>query len=80
MPVEAQVFEAWIWALAWERVSDAPLRKQRLVKFVIQQFPGIRTSNRKTQKRVGLEVLRQAELDPTLKMKIEREIKLAAKI
>ena len=30
MPIEAQVFEAWIYAAVTERVSDAPLHRQRL--------------------------------------------------
>jgi hypothetical protein len=33
MPIEAQVFEAWVYAAATERVSDAPLRRQRLLKY-----------------------------------------------
>jgi hypothetical protein len=78
MPVEAQVFEAWAHAVAWKRITAAPLRRQRLLRLAIQEFPGIRTADRKRQKQIGLETLKRAEVDPSLQMKIEREVKLAA--
>ena len=40
MPIEAQVFEAWAYAAAIERVSDAPLRRQKLIRRMIAAFPG----------------------------------------
>jgi len=40
MPIEAQVYEAWIAAIAFRRVHEAPLRYQGLIKRVIQFFSG----------------------------------------
>ncbi len=77
MPIEAQIFEVWIYALAFERVTDAPLKGQRIIKLAIKTFPGIRTAERKQQKKLGLNVLRQVQDDPTLKMKYRREVRLA---
>lgn len=78
MPVEAQVFDAWAQVVFWKRVSDAPLRNQPLLRFALKNFPGVRTADRKKQKQIGLETLKRAEVDPSLQMKIEREVKLAA--
>jgi hypothetical protein len=39
MPVEAQIYEAWIAAIAFPRVSEAPLRSQQLIRRVIANFP-----------------------------------------
>ncbi len=78
MPIEAQVFEAWIYALAFARVSDAPLRRQQLVKLCIKQFPRIRTADRKQQKKLGLDELQKLKDDPALRMQYSREVKLAA--
>ena len=44
MPIEAQVFEAWFYAITVKRVSDGGLKWQRIVKRCIQLFPGIRSS------------------------------------
>lgn len=79
MPVEAQVFEAWGATLGFRRIQDAPLRRQGLLRLAIRMFPGIRTADRKTQKRIGLLALQKAENDPSLRMEIEREVRLAAK-
>jgi hypothetical protein len=78
MPIEAQIFEVWIYALAFERVSDAPLKGQRMIKLAIKRFPGIRTADRKRQKQLGLDVLHEVKDDPALQMKYSREVKLAA--
>jgi hypothetical protein len=78
MPIEAQVFEAWIATIAFRRVSDAPLRSQHLIKAAITYFPGIRTADRARQKQIGLEVLEKALRDPTLEMKYSREVCLRA--
>jgi hypothetical protein len=78
MPVEAQVFEAWAHVVFWKRISDAPLRRQRILRLAIKEFPGIRTADRKKQKQIGLETLKRVEGDPRLQMTIEREVKLAA--
>jgi hypothetical protein len=74
MPVEAQVFEAYIHAIAYERVSDAPLRKQKLLKKVIQAFYGIRTASRRDQKKIALSFLRKALTDPSFKMEYSRKV------
>jgi hypothetical protein len=77
MPVEAQIYEAWITAIAFPRVSDAPLRSQRLIKAVIAHFPGIRSAaNRADQKKIGLAVLEHAETDPSLAMSFKRAVVL----
>ena len=78
MPVEGQVFELWIYALAFAKVSEAPLKGQRVIKLAIKQFPGIRTADRRTQKKLGLEVLNRIQHDPTLKMEFSREVRIAA--
>jgi hypothetical protein len=77
MPVEAQVFEAWAQVVYWKRISDAPLRRQRVLRLAIKEFPGVRTADRTKQKQIGLETLKRAEVDPSLQMKIEREVKVA---
>jgi hypothetical protein len=77
MPIEAQIFEVWIYALAFKRVHDAPVKGQRLIKLAIEQFPGIRTADRKKQKRLGLDVLQKLKDDPELQTKYSREVKLA---
>ena len=79
MPVEAQIFEAWAHVVYWKRVSDAPLRRQRVLRLAIKEFPGIRTADRAKQKQIGLETLKRVEGDPSLQMTIEREVKLATK-
>jgi hypothetical protein len=78
MPIEAQVFEAWGATLAFRRVQDAPLRRQGLLRLAIRMFPGIRSADRKTQKRIGLLALQKAKEDPSLRMEIEREVRLAS--
>jgi hypothetical protein len=42
MPIEAQIHEAFITTIAFAKVSEPPLRSQRLIRAVIQQFPGVR--------------------------------------
>jgi hypothetical protein len=75
MPIEAQVFEAWVYAAATERISDAPLRRQPLLRNMIQAFPGIRgTSTRAEQKTIGLKIMEQALRDKSLEMTIRREV------
>jgi len=76
-PIEAQIYEAWIAAIAFPRVSETPLRSQRLIKRVIARFPGIRSaSNRAEQKKIGLTVLERALTDPTLAMSFKRVVVL----
>jgi hypothetical protein len=74
MPIEAQVFCFWIRALAYERVSEAPLREQEDIKWAISQFPGIRRVGRKDQKRLGLDVLSRVKRDPELQLPHKREV------
>jgi hypothetical protein len=74
--IELQVFEAWWLAQVHEKVSDAPLRTQRVYRACIRRFPGIRTAPRAERQRLGLEALEKARLDPTLRMKIQREVKI----
>lgn len=76
MPIEAQIYEAWIAAVAFPKVSKAPLRGQQLIRRVIQYFPGIRSANRVEQKKIGLKVLERALADPTLQMKFKRDVEL----
>jgi hypothetical protein len=75
-PVELQVYEAWSFATAYPRVSEAPLRSQDAIRRAIAHFPGIRTADRKTRASLGLTALDKALLDPRLVMEIEREVKL----
>lgn len=79
MPVEAQVFEAWIYALAYKRVSEAGLRRQRLIKLCIREFPGIRTATRQQQKTLGLAAMNRALADPSLQMEYKRVVELPSK-
>ena len=74
MPVELQVYEAWRWALAFERVRDAPLRTQPVVRRCIRRFPGIRRASPAERLRIGLEVLERALGDPRLRMTIQRDV------
>lgn len=75
-PVELQVYEAWWFATAYGRVTDAPLRAQSLIKSCIGHFPGIRRADRTKRLALGLTALEEARLDPSLVMEIEREVKL----
>ena len=80
MPIEAQVFEAWAYAAAIERVSQAPLRRQQLIKRMIAAFPGLRrASDRAEQKRIGFEIMEQALRDKSLEMVIRREVPAKSK-
>jgi hypothetical protein len=80
MPVEAQVFEAWIYALAYLRVSEAGLRRQQLIKLCIREFPGIRTATRQQQKALGLAAMKRALTDPSLQMEYKRIVEVPSKI
>jgi hypothetical protein len=79
MPIEAQVYEAWATAIAFGRVSDAPLRRQELIRKVIAHFPGIRSADMAGKKAIGLKVLNQALRDPSLEMAFSREVVLPQK-
>jgi hypothetical protein len=75
-PIEMQVFEAWWFATAHVRVSDAPLRAQETIRRCIRRFPGIRSSDRRRREALGLAALDQASLNPKFVMAIEREVRL----
>lgn len=77
MPVHAQVYEAFFLAKTWPQASQLPLRKQRLAKDLFKAFYGVRSADRLKQKRIGLGVLQNALANPSLRMEIDREIKLA---
>jgi hypothetical protein len=64
-PVELQVFEAWYFATAFEKVSAAPLRVQPIVRRCIKRFPGIRGVSRAEQQRIGLEQLEKVRHNGT---------------
>ena len=74
MPVEAQVFEAWIFATTIEKISDAPLKRQAALKRARARFPGIRSADPPTRRKMGREALEQALADPTLRMNYRRTI------
>ena len=74
LPIELQVFEAWWFAWAYNKVSDAPLRSQPLIRKCIKPFPGIRRVSRAEQQRIGLQQLETARHNPAFKMKIQREV------
>jgi hypothetical protein len=74
-PVELQVYEAWWFAQAFEKVTKAPLSVQPVVRRCIRLFPpGIRRAPRAERLRLGLEELKKARLDPSLRMEIQREV------
>jgi hypothetical protein len=77
MPIEAQVFEAWVYAVAFDDPAKAPADRREDIKRAIKGFPGISSApDRTAQKKIGLEVLTSAEHDPLLRMKINREVTL----
>jgi hypothetical protein len=77
MPVEAQIYEVWVYSLAYAKVAEAPLRAQGMIKFAIRQFPGIRTADRRAQKKLGLDLLNRMINDPDLQMQYRREVRAA---
>ena len=74
LPIEAQIYEAWLIAKGVEKVSAMPLRGQKLIRSLIQHFPGIRSANAAAQKKLGLEALQKAKSDPSLEMTIQRDV------
>jgi hypothetical protein len=81
MPIEAQVFEAWAYTANIKRVSDAPLRVQKLIRRAIVAFPGLRrATDRAAQKRIGLETMERALKDKSLEMTIRRLVPEKAKL
>jgi hypothetical protein len=77
MPIEAQVYEVWVTALAFPHVSLAPLRGQHSIRRAIALFPGLRgATDRVEQKKIGLAAMQQSLRDPSLEMKFRREVVL----
>ena len=76
LPIEAQVFEAWVFATTVKRVTVGGLRWQQKVKACIQLFPGVRAAPRSLQKHIGLEVLTEALTKPHLQMQMKRTVEL----
>jgi hypothetical protein len=75
MPIEAQVYEAWVNAVTFKDISDVPPHNQHLVMRAIALFPGVREApTRAEQKTIGLRVMERALRDPSLKMKINRVV------
>ena len=74
LPVEAQVFQAWAMAIAFDKISEAPLRSQPLLRKLAAKFAGVRTAQRPQQKEIGLRAMREAVADPSLKMNFRREV------
>jgi hypothetical protein len=75
-PIEMQVFEAWWFATAHVKVSEAPLRAQETIRRCIRRFPGIRSGDRQKRQALGLAALNQASLNPNFVMAIEKEVRL----
>ena len=74
MPIEAQVYEAWISAIAFPKISEAPLKRQPLLRKLIAHFSGIRSADPAQRRKIGLAAMEKALQDPSLKMKIRHEI------
>jgi hypothetical protein len=74
MPIEAQVFEAWIHAIAYGKISEAPLRRQAQLKKIIAHFQGIRSADPAKRRAIGREALEKASSDPKLQMQFRRKI------
>jgi hypothetical protein len=75
MPVEAHVYEDWVYSLMYAKVSDAPLKLQRIIKLAIRQFPKIRTADRRAQKKLGLDLLNRMIDNPDLQLEYRSEVK-----
>ena len=77
MPIEAQVFECWYWAVSKEPIQKRRLSQQDLIRRAIQCFPiGMRTADRVDQKRMGLEALSAAVDRSDLRMEFKRIVEL----
>lgn len=79
MPIEAQVYEAWVSTLAYKRISDAPFSAQSLLRKCAQHFLGLRSAMRAEQLRMGREVLIKCINDPSLETQFSREVILPNK-
>ncbi len=80
MPREAQVFDLWVYAVAFPKSSVAPPHKQDLVRASHARFPGIgEAAIRGEKKKIALAALERALADPALQMEFKREVILPAK-
>jgi len=80
MSIEAQVYEAWATVIAFRKVSDAPLRRQEMIRRLIADFfPGIRSASDSERRTIGLKALERALQDPSLQMAFSREVALPTK-
>jgi hypothetical protein len=75
LPIEGQVYEGWFLAKGVKRVSELPMKMQTTLRNLIKYFPGIRSADAATQKKLGLEALKRAETDTSLTMTITRDVK-----
>ncbi|SDR63938.1 hypothetical protein SAMN05519103_09204 [Rhizobiales bacterium GAS113] len=57
VPIEAQIYDAWILALTIKRVSEAPLRLQPKLRTHLRMMPGLRTASLRDRKGLGLKLL-----------------------
>ena len=73
-PVEAQVFEAWYLAQYGRKVSEAPLRFQKIIRTALRHFRGIRLMDRSQKLALGWLKLQDALQDPKLRMEIQRQV------
>jgi len=80
MSIEAQVYEAWATVIAFRKVSDAPLRREEMMRRMIADFfPGIRSASDSERRTIGLKALERALQDPSLQMAFSREVALPTK-
>ena len=80
IPREAQVFDLWVYAVAFPKVSVAPPHKQDRVRAAHARFPGIgEAATRAEKKKIGVAALERALADPALQMEFKREVILPAK-
>jgi hypothetical protein len=76
-PIELQVYEAWWFAQAFDKVHEAPLRAQSIARRCIRLFPGIRSAQRAERLRLGQQQLEKARGDPRFKMEFDSNLVLS---
>lgn len=73
--VDLQVYEAWWFALSFQRVSDAPLSTQAMIRRCRKLFPsGLATATREKRIAMAREALASARARPELAMSIQRAV------
>ena len=63
-----------MFATSIEKISEMPLRRQAALKRAIARFPGVRSADAATQRKIGQKALAKALTDPTLKMNYRRTV------